>query len=141
MSAVPANVDKVGRFRLLGWTFVLTGMGLVGLGLAALLVAVVALILVWVGVPLTLWTLTWVHDFANWHRRCFARLAGVEIPRPYFPVREDGWLGRLKAANRDSANWRDAAWLLVNGIVGKTLPMFSCCLFLGGVFYLLLPAI
>ncbi|HEX3794622.1 MAG TPA: sensor domain-containing protein [Acidimicrobiales bacterium] len=141
MSAVPANVNKVGRFRLLGWTFVLTGMGLVGLGLAALLVAVVALILVWVGVPLTLWTLTWMHDFANWHRRCFARLVGVEIPRPYLPVPEDGWLGRLKAANRDPANWRDAAWLLVNGIVGKTLPMFSCCLFLGGVFYLLLPAI
>src|ERR1700733_5900701 len=116
-------------------------MGLVSLGLAALLVTGVVLISVWVGVPLTLWALTRMHDFANWHRTCFARLVGVEIPRPYLPVLERGWLGRLRAANRDPANWRDAAWLLVNGTVGKTLPMFSFCLFLGGVFYLLLPAL
>jgi hypothetical protein len=68
VSVALAKVNKVGRFRLLGWTFVLTGMGLVGLGLASLLVAAVLLISVWVGVPLTLWTLARVHDFANWHR-------------------------------------------------------------------------
>jgi signal transduction histidine kinase len=141
VSVALAEVNKVGRFRLLGWTFVLTAQGLVGLGLASLLVTVVTVMSVWVGVPLTLWAISWLHDFADWHRTRFARLVGIEIPRPYLPVPEHGWLGRLRAVGRDSANWRDSAWLLVNGTLGITLCMVSFCLFLGGLFYVLQPAI
>jgi hypothetical protein len=48
---------------------------------------------------------------------------------------------RLRAVVRDSANWRDFAWLLVNSFIGFFLCTLPVALFGAGVFYMLMPAI
>src|SRR5262249_54740184 len=133
-----ATTGTAGRLRLLWWTFALAWLALAGLGLASVLLMLLALISVGgAGVPLTVGALPWLHGFADWHRARFARLAGVRISRPYLPDQPGGWTERLIAAARDPASWRDAAWLLVNGTAGATLCLLSLSLFAAGVFYVL----
>jgi signal transduction histidine kinase len=141
MSVGLAKVNKVGRFRLLWWTLVLTVVGLIGPVLVPLLLTFVVLIALWVGIPLTLWTLPIQHGFVNWHRTRFARLVGAEIPSPYLSVHERGWLRRLAEVARDPANWRDTLWLLVNATIGVTFCIFSFSLFCSSVFLVLQPTI
>jgi signal transduction histidine kinase len=141
MSVTPNKGNKVGRFRLLWWTIILAVFGLIGLGLVPLLLTFVTVIALWVGIPLTLWTLPCQHAFVNWHRRCFTRLVRVEIPPPYLRVSERGWLRRLNSVARDPANWRDSVWLLLNGTVGATFCIVSFSLFFASVFMVLQPAI
>jgi signal transduction histidine kinase len=131
-----------GRLRLLWWSSELAGLALAGLGLASVLLMLVALISVGgAGIPLTLGALPWLRAFADWHRARFARLSGVQIPRPYLPDVPGSWAVRLTATARDPASWRDAAWLLVNGTAGATLCILSLSLFAAGLFYLLQPVI
>jgi signal transduction histidine kinase len=131
-----------GRWSALKWSFVLACTAMAGLGLVTVMVTAVALILVGgTGIPLTLGAMPWLHGFADWHRARFARLAGTGIARPYLPDPQAGWPDRLAGAARDPANWRDSAWLVVNGTAGATLCVSSLSLLGAGVFYVLQPAI
>jgi signal transduction histidine kinase len=130
------------RFRLLEWAAELACLGTVGVCLAAVLLTLAILILLGgIGIPLLLGALPWLHSFADWHRIRFARLTGTPVDRPYLPPSPGSWTVRLSAAAADPANWRDSAWLLVNGTAGIALCLLSLSLLSAGLFYLLQPAI
>jgi hypothetical protein len=113
---------RAGRLRLL-WS-ALTGsvLSLAGLLLLVLVLAATLLIPAWVGLPLLLGSVALLRGFAGLHRARAAALLGVEVERPYRPVRGRGLIARVKGIASDLATWRDIAWVLVNATLGTAPP-------------------
>lgn len=97
------------------------------------LVVSVALLVVWIGVPLLAGTLTALRALARWQRRTAGVLLGIPVPEPYRMVTDDGTIARLRTRLTDGATYRDALWLVVNAALGFPLAMVAL------VFYLVLP--
>jgi signal transduction histidine kinase len=91
----------------------------VGVLLLSLMLASLGLVMIWVGIPLLLWTVPVVRSFANHHRRLVGGLTGRPVPDPYLspPVQATSWQ-RFALIMKDRATWRDLLWLLVNGTAG-----------------------
>lgn len=134
-------VRDIGRFPLLGWSFVLTLMFIPSALLLTFLSLSISLVSLGVGIPLTIGTVALLRRFADTHRLWAGRVLGVSITRPYRPAVQGGWLTQLKADLQDPATWRDVGWLLVNGTVGCPLCGGSFALFAAGIGGLALPLI
>jgi signal transduction histidine kinase len=132
---------RAGRLRLL-WS-ALTGsvLSLAGLLLLVLVLAVTLLIPAWVGLPLLLGSVALLRGFAGLHRARAAALLGVEVERPYRPVRGRGLIARVKGIASDLATWRDIAWVLVNATLGTALRLLSVALLVAALAGLAFPAI
>jgi signal transduction histidine kinase len=130
-----------GRLRLL-WS-ALTGsvLSLAGLLLLVLVLAATLLIPAWVGLPLLLGSVALLRGFAGLHRARAAALLGVEVERPYRPVRGRGLIARVKGIASDLATWRDIAWVLVNATLGTALRLLSVALLVAALAGLAFPAI
>jgi signal transduction histidine kinase len=128
------------RFELLGSSLVLLLAAIIGAAVPfSLWITSVSIVPVGVGIPLVLLFTGQVRWFADQHRHWAAGQLGEPIARPYAPRRPGGWLVRLGTVLGDPASWRDAIWLLVNGIVGSVLTFLSFGLFLCGVFFTIYP--
>ena len=132
---------RAGRLRLL-WS-ALTGsvLSLAGLLLLVLVLAATLLIPAWVGLPLLLGSVALLRGFAGLHRARAAALLGVEVERPYRPVRGRGLITRVKGIASDLATWRDIAWVLVNATLGTALRLLSVALLVAALAGLAFPAI
>jgi signal transduction histidine kinase len=132
---------RAGRLRLL-WS-ALTGsvLSLAGLLLLVLVLAATLLIPAWVGLPLLLGSVALLRGFAGLHRARAAALLGVEVERPYRPVRGRGLIARVKGIASDLATWRDIAWVLVNTTLGTALRLLSVALLVAALAGLAFPAI
>ncbi|MFD9653444.1 sensor histidine kinase [Streptomyces mirabilis] len=127
------------RVSLLGWSLVLLLGAVLGFGLLTLWITSVAVVALWVGIPLTLLSTVLVRWFADLHRQWAADRLGEPVARPYLPTPDGGWPVRLWAILRDPATWRDWAWLVANSITGWFTYGLSFLFFLCGVFYLSYP--
>jgi signal transduction histidine kinase len=132
---------RAGRLRLL-WS-ALTGsvLSLAGLLLLVLVLAATLLIPAWVGLPLLLGSVALLRGFAGLHRARAAALLGLEVERPYRPVRGRGLIARVKGIASDLATWRDIAWVLVNATLGTALRLLSVALLVAALAGLAFPAI
>jgi signal transduction histidine kinase len=134
----PKNIDR--PRSVFGWSLALTLLAIVGVLLVVAVTVAAALVPVWVGVPLTLGALARVRRYADLHRSWAGRQLGEAIPSPYLPVPASaGRVGRLLAAVRDPATWRDLAWLLVNGTAGAALVSLAFALWASIAWHAVLP--
>jgi hypothetical protein len=128
------------RLTLLSWSLALMARALIGIGVFCVWLTGVVLAPFTIGIPLTLIGIAASRWLADRQRRWASRVLGAPIRSPYRPRPPAGnWLRRARHELADRATWRDAWWLLLNGIVGFFLECLSLSLLLGGVFYLIYP--
>ncbi|GAB3209975.1 sensor histidine kinase [Marinactinospora thermotolerans] len=138
-----AKDDRADRVRLTGLGLNLVPLAVTGLILAVLVLVSVLSMVVWIGLPLLLVSLTLTRGLADVHRTIAGQLLGEPIPRPYLPTPASqgvsGITRRVAVVLRDPATWRDFAWLWLNGVFGLLLALLPAALFLGGLFTLAMP--
>jgi signal transduction histidine kinase len=137
-TAAPTPV--AGRFRLLGWSFVLLLLSnAANMALLVMTVVGLSLVVITVGIPLFGVGVWLTRHLTDAHRWIFGTALGVKIPRPYRPL-PDGHIGRkLLGYARDPATWRDVAWLVLNSTVGFAAYVLVISLFSGVIWYPALP--
>ena len=111
----------------------ITLQGLLSIVLLPFLIVSVALIVIWVGLPMLAGTLSLLRSLSGWERRVAGRMLGVDIPRPYKTVRRAGLLEDLRVRLTDAATYRDIVWLFVSVCLGFALGLTTM------IFYILLP--
>ncbi|KOX25558.1 histidine kinase [Saccharothrix sp. NRRL B-16348] len=106
---VNPNIGRISGYFLLNlvtglfWFVLLVTLGAVSIGTAV----------IWVGVPLGVFTLVLARGAATAERAWLRAALGVDIPRPYREL-PDGATARAKTIVKDPATWRDMAyWLLM----------------------------
>ncbi len=97
------------------------------------LIVSIALVFVWVGLPMLVSALAAVRGLSSWQRRLAGGVLGRRVESPYRPVDADGALEGLRIRLTDPATYRDALWLAVNATLGFALGIVTV------VFYLVLP--
>jgi Putative sensor len=130
----PARLNRV-RFHLLARAFVVLPTSLLGAGLFAVWVSVVAVSPITLVAALVVPVTALVRAYADVHRRDAARITGRPIERPYRDTTGLGLVRRVLTIVRDPASWRDAWWLLAHAVVGCTASALSIAFFAGGLFY------
>lgn len=87
-----------------------------------------SLLIVWVGVPILVVTLSFTRGMAEHRRRYvggFQAEGGAPIDSPYLASPEGGLLTQLTSRLLDPATRRDVVWLLVDGTVGLALAIVA----------------
>ena len=122
-----------------------------GLGLAYVLLAVPAVVLVsvttaalgvavvGVGLVMLLLLVPLTAQLANAHRVIAGRVLGVAIERPYAPPRSSSPRGLLRTWASDPARWRDYAWLWVKITLGWATAWVAFGLSLAVLWYAAFP--
>jgi signal transduction histidine kinase len=87
----------------------------------------VSLLIVWVGLITALISFYAYRWFCRIERRRAALVLDEPIPEHYRgPLDADsGWWGRLKAAAKDPATWKDFAWTGLCGVLGFVISMLA----------------
>jgi len=127
---LPVRRDAAGFFRA-GWS--LTAQGFLSVLTLVWLIVSIALVFVWVGLPMLVSALAAVRGLSSWQRRLAGGVIGRRVESPYRPVEADGALEGLRIRLTDPATYRDALWLAVNATLGFALGIVTV------VFYLVLP--
>lgn len=122
------------RLQLFGWAVALIGMMVPLYVLLAFFFTSFALIVIWIGVPLTLAVLTMTRKFADLHRRRAGWVLGTEVERPYLArVPEHGMIRHVFTMLGDTATWRDFGWLFAQMVAGLALAVTNVALLVGGI--------
>ena len=112
------------RLRLLLWAVAATGLAAASLVLFVLVVTGVALIVVWVGLPIVVFASWCSRPIAAVHRRTLPRVDGEPaIESPYLASSRANPLVRVQALFADPAWRRDVLWLGANGTAGLVLAI------------------
>ncbi len=111
------------RWRLLVWALVAIPLSALSLAAFVFTVTDVALISVWVGIPMLGKDIAVTRWLADLHRRYAGGLRGVTVERPYLRADADSLLTRTRAVLADPATRRDVRWLFVNGTLGLFLAI------------------
>jgi signal transduction histidine kinase len=127
------QLKRRGAMAALEAAWAITAQGFLSILLLPVLVASVALVVIWVGIPMLAATLAAARSLAMWQRRTAARLLELPVFAPYRPVGEGGVLDRLRIRLTDPATYRDVLWLTINAAFGFALGIVAL------VFYLVLP--
>ena len=122
-----------GAIAALGAACEIALQGLLSILLLPLLIVSVALIVIWVGLPMLAGTLALTRSLSGWERRTASRLLGITVPAPYKNVQPSGLLDGLRLRLIDPATYRDALWLFVSVCLGFALGL-TCM-----IFYIVLP--
>ncbi|MQA01182.1 MAG: sensor histidine kinase [Streptosporangiales bacterium] len=80
-----------------------------------------------------------VRGYTSLHRRAAGWILDTDVPSPYLPPTGRGLARRYRRTLRDAATWRDLTWLLLNGTLGLLLCVLTFALFLGALWYFLVP--
>ena len=115
------STNLASRMRPLRRALALTCYGVVGAALFVAAVTSLALVLVWVGLPLVVACARALRPLADAHRRIAGDVLGEPVPSAYLRVTETGFVARPLAVARDPSVWRDLVWLGVNSTVGVLL--------------------
>jgi signal transduction histidine kinase len=113
------------RLRMLGWALVLTVSSAACLALFIVTAVAIALISVWVGIPMLLLAVALTRPLAQLSRRFAGDLLGTPIESPYAKLPGGGILARLRTVARDPATRRDLLWMALNGTVGLAISILS----------------
>lgn len=73
----------------------------------------IATTVIWVGIPILLWTTSMVRGFGNLERRWVRRMLGTPLPAADRAPVDGGVLRRWRMRLVDGTTWRDLAYLLV----------------------------
>ncbi|WP_431921866.1 sensor histidine kinase [Amycolatopsis tucumanensis] len=73
----------------------------------------IATTVIWVGIPILLWTTSMVRGFGDLERRWVRRMLGTPLPPADRAPVEGGVLRRWRMRLVDSTTWRDLAYLLI----------------------------
>ena len=130
---IPGLTSRPSSTATLRASAALLVQGLLSLVLLPWLVLAVALMVVWVGVPLLAVSLTALRALAMWQRRTAAVLLHLPASAPYREVTGRGVVATLRVRLTDGATYRDALWLLINAALGFPLAIVTL------VFYIVLP--
>jgi signal transduction histidine kinase len=117
------------RWGLVGIVLALLALRIAGFILLAFLIVSVALLVIWVGLPLLLGCLAVLRGFALLHRRLAGRVLGTVVPEPYAPGIDGGMFSRLRFRLSDRASWRDLAWLLEVQTIGFAMELAALIAF------------
>nr|MDT0660790.1 sensor histidine kinase [Micromonospora sp. DSM 115978] len=132
---------RAGRLELLGWLLPLIGTSAAAVVLFSTTLTSLALVSVWLGIPLFIGSVWLTRQLANPYRWICTRVLGVPIRRPYRPwvAGHPGraWLGLV----RDPATWRDLCWTAVHCTLGLTLATVLLSVALGGLGCVSLPVV
>jgi signal transduction histidine kinase len=118
---VLANLRK--RALRVGCALTLTLYAALGLALLIINVVSLALIVVWVGLPLIRVGIPAQRALANQHRRIAGWLLGTPIRSAYLRVADRGLVARPVALLRLASTWRELGWLVINSSVGLALSI------------------
>jgi signal transduction histidine kinase len=110
---------------MLEWAIESIALSAVSLALFVLAVLGVALVIVWVGIPLLIATLVATQWLADYRRQRIGRILGTAIESPYLRLPRGNVLTRFRAIVSDPARLRDVAWLLVDGTIGLVLAILA----------------
>ncbi len=124
-----AQTPPASRWALLGIACALFGLRIVGFVLFGLLIASIALMIIWVGIPLLLGCLALLRGFARVHRRLAGRVLGIEIADPAGPSGRLGLFDTLRFRLGDRNTWRELAWLLEVQSIGFALQLAALIAF------------
>jgi signal transduction histidine kinase len=117
------------RWGLVGIVLALLALRIAGFILLAFLIVSVALLVIWIGLPLLLGCLAVLRGFALLHRRLAGRVLGTVVPEPYAPGIDGGMFSRLRFRLSDRASWRDLAWLLEVQTIGFAMELAALIAF------------
>ena len=117
------------RWGLVGIVLALLGLRIAGFVLLAFLIVSVALLVIWIGLPLLLGFLAVLRGFALLHRRLAGRVLGTVVAEPYAVGASGGMFARLRFRLSDRASWRDLAWLLEVQSIGFALQLAALIAF------------
>ncbi|MGS0687975.1 sensor histidine kinase [Nakamurella sp. GG22] len=124
-----AQPPPASRWALLGIAFALLGLRIAGFVLFGVLIASIALMIIWIGIPLLLACLAFLRAFARVHRRLAGQVLGVEIADPPGPSGRLGLLDALRFRLGDRNTWRELAWLLEVQSIGFALQLAALIAF------------
>lgn len=130
---IPGQTSRPSSTATLRAAAALLAQGVLSLVLLPWLVVAVALMVVWVGVPLLAVTLSALRALAMWQRRTAGALLHLPTLPPYRPFTGTGVVATLRIRLADGATYRDALWLLINAALGFPLAIVTL------VFYIVLP--
>jgi signal transduction histidine kinase len=111
--------------HLLWWALESVATSTVSLVLFIVTITGLALLTVWVGIPILIVSITFTRAMAARRRRYVGAFRDAPIPAPYLRVPEASLLTRLAALGTDPATRRDLLWLFVDGTVGLTLSIVA----------------
>jgi len=117
------------RWGLVGIVLALLALRIAGFILLAFLIVSVALLVIWIGLPLLLGCLAVLRGFALLHRRLAGRVLGTVVPEPYAHGIGGGMFTRLRFRLSDRASWRDLAWLLEVQTIGFAMELAALIAF------------
>lgn len=135
---LPTN-PMMRRIALLGWSIRRLGLTLIA---AVLLVAAIltgALVVFWIGIPITVALILSIRAWANLQRRTIGEQLGVDIPPPYKPLPKTRLDQRALALVREPATWRDVSWLAIDATLGLMVHLVYLGVFTFALYYLLQP--
>ncbi len=133
---MPTPQSALGRHRplvYLGASAQLAGLGLLSIVLIPLVAMSVALMVIWVGIPLLFGSLALVRAVSMAQRRLGGRLFGHAVEPPYREVHNHGLMEALQIRLTDPATYRDLLWLLISATLGVAVGISTL------VFYLIVP--
>jgi signal transduction histidine kinase len=111
------------RWRLLRWALIEIPLAALSLAAFVFTITDVALIAVWVGIPMLAKDIAVTRWLADLHRRYAGGFRGVVVDRPYLHTPAGNPLTRTRAVLADPATRRDLRWLFVNGSLGLALAV------------------
>jgi signal transduction histidine kinase len=127
------------RVQRLGWALLLTVFSVLGLVLLILTIVSMALIGVWVGLPLLVVCVILLRQLAQFYRYFASRLLDTPVPSAYLRSKERSFLRRPLECARDPSTWRDLAWLVVNSTAGLLLAIVAIVETILGLIFWWLP--
>ncbi|WP_169731993.1 sensor histidine kinase [Glycomyces arizonensis] len=129
------------RLALLGWSVRRFSLTLAAAVLLVFALLTGALVVFWIGIPLAVAAILAIRGWARLERRSVGEQLRIDIPEPYKPVPRTRLDQRALALIRDSATWRDVAWLAIDATLGLAVHLVYLGLFGVAVYYLVQPVL
>lgn len=127
----PRLRPRTGSFLWAGALMV--ALGLISMVLLPLLITSVALITVWVGIPMLAASLAVIRSVSMGYRRIAGRLLGGPVDPPYRPIASPRFADRLRGRIADPTTYRDLLWLPIAAVIGFPLGLIAL------IFYIIFP--
>ncbi len=124
----PARRPTLGTY--VGTSWALIGLGLADLLLLPLVIMAIALMIIWVGIPLLAGLLSLVRTTSMAYRRLAGQLLGGPVSPPYRAIENVGWGESLRIRLSDPTTYRDLIWLPIAAVIALPLGIVALVLYL-----------
>ncbi len=138
MMSLPSN-PITRRIALLGWSVRRLSLTLAAAVLLVFAFLTGALVVFWIGIPITVALILAIRVWANLQRSIIGEQLGVDIAAPYKPLSGTRLDQRTLALIREPATWRDVAWLAIDATLGLIVHLVYLGVFALAVYYLVQP--